>query len=64
MNINERRNEIIHLETSIQQKSSFLKDELGKLQTTYDLMEQNHQRRCQEKEEETKRRLSAIEAKC
>lgn len=27
-------------------------------------MEQNHQRRCREKEDETKRRLSAIEAKC
>ena len=54
--VGDKKVEANELEETIQTKRTFLKDELGKLQTTYSSMEQDCRNRCEEKRRETKDR--------
>lgn len=62
--VGDKKVEANRLEETIQTKRTFLKDELGKLQTTYSSMEQDCHNRCEEKRRETEDRIKLIEKQC
>lgn len=62
--VGDKKVEANRLEETIQTKRTFLKDELGKLQTTYSSMEQDCRNRCEEKRRETEDRIKLIEKQC